>query len=145
MSLTFAPCCPQLHWKNTSCSLCVSFKHRDALSNTVSLLPSRRFLPGAGLCDGAVESAEQHDRAGSLRKAGTALASHRGSPAVKTGLEPTLRKRRNGLGARTRVTSEMRPRTMLQFPLGSFECLYTMHGNIMAYTRWINWAEITFN
>lgn len=89
----------------TPAVVCVFHLSTEVLSVTlsVSLLPSRRFLPGAGLCDGAVESAEQHDRAGSLRKAGTALAPHRGSPAVKTGLEPTLRKRRNGLGARTQV------------------------------------------
>lgn len=60
------------------------------LSNSVSPSPSCRVLPGAGLGDGAIESAEQHDRAGPIHQAGTALAPHRGSPAVGTGPEPNF-------------------------------------------------------
>lgn len=56
---------------------------------SVTVCSSRRVLPGAGLRDGAVESAEQHDRAGPVHQAGAALATLRGSPAIETGPAPS--------------------------------------------------------
>lgn len=58
------------------------------LTSCVSHSSSSRVLPGAGLGHGAVESAEQHDRAGPIRQTGPALAAHRGSSAVTTGPVP---------------------------------------------------------
>lgn len=131
----------------SSCIYVFSFEHEEQQqvrwpSVTLSIPPLRRLLPGAGLRDGSVESAEQHDWAGPLHQTGTALAPHRGSPAVKTG--PQLKKKETEkglLGARTGRTSERRLRLMLRLPLGSFKWPDSPHGNVIIETGWNNLAE----
>lgn len=85
---------PQVHSDRNNTTLLpsyVSFQHEQQQIERPSVTPpsfSPRVLPGAGLGDGASGSAEQHDGAGEIHQAGTALAPLRGPPAVETGPQP---------------------------------------------------------